>query len=159
MTYAVLLEDRTGHREPSMLRDFTKWAYGVAYSDKMVLAGNLLQILMDDEVAATATHFDPPLNYRVLNDSATKLYCLPTWIHPLTTRQKELLLAVNSPFDRATFCHNVEWVQELKEGSHVSVKVSYIDHPIKSVVHFIGKLQGEAGIQFGVEFIVSIISV
>jgi len=156
LTYAILLEDRSGYRETGLLKDFTKWAAGKPYSEKMVFAGSLLQVLMDEEVAATATHFQPPLNYKTLNDSTLKVYCKPTWIHPLPTRQKDLLLAVNTNIDRAKTYRNVEWVDSLQEGSKVMVKVPNVGYPARSTILYIGKISADGGILFGVEILVSV---
>ena len=107
-SYGLLLKDRRGYKETSLLKNFTKWAAGKTHSEKMVLAGSLLQVLTDTEVATTADQFIPPLNYKVLTDFTVKLMCIPAWVHPLTDRQKELLLAVTSYNIRVEVYHKVE---------------------------------------------------
>ena len=153
--YAILLEDRYGYKETGPLKDFKSWAVGKPYTDRIVLAGSLLQILTDDEVAPLAHYFQPPPNYKVLGESV-KIYCDGAWIHPLSTRQRDLLLAVKSANDRITVYQNLEWVEQLQEGSKVYVKVHDVCEPVRATVHYIGKLPGENGIQFGVELLSSV---
>ena len=156
LLYAILLEDRYGYKETGLLKDFKNWAAGKSYTDKMVLAGSLLQILADDEVASLAQHFQSPPNYKVLGESGVRLHCDEAWIHPLSTRQKDLLFAVKSVHDRVEVYQNLEWVEQLQQGSRVFVKVHNVCEPVRGTVHFIGKLQGENGIQFGVELLSSV---
>ena len=155
--YAILLEDRKGYKETDHLKDFKSWVAGKAYTEKMILAGNLLQILMDDEVAALAQYFTVPVNYKVLTESGIKLHCEEAWVHPLTTKQKDYLLAVKSVNDRIEVYQNLERVEQLQVGSRVFVNVVNVRNPVRATIRYIGKLPGENGIQFGVELLVRIL--
>ena len=153
LMYAILLENRHGYKETGLLKDFTKWTVGKPYTEKMVLAGNLLQILSDDEVASLAQHFQAPPNYKVLGESGVRLHCIEAWVHRLTTKQKDLLFAVKSTHDRVASYQNLEWVEQLQVGSKVYVRVHNVYEPVRATVHYIGKLLGENGIRFGVELL------
>ena len=150
-TYAILLEDCQGYKETGPWKDFKNWAAGKPYTEKRVLAGHLLQILSDDEVASLAQHFKYPPNYKVVGESGVRLHCNEAWVHPLSTKQKDLLFAVKSINDRVAVYQNLEWVEQLQVGSKVYVKVYNVCDPVRATVHYIGKLPGESGTQFGVE--------
>ena len=119
----------------------------------MVLAGNLLQILSDDEVSSLVQHSKYPPNYKVVGESGVRLHCNEALIHPLTTKQKDFLIAVKSAHDRVAIYQNLEWVEQLQVGSRVYLRVHNVYEPVRVTVHYIGKLLGENGIRFGVELL------
>lgn len=154
--FGLLLKDAIGYlKEDSDIQGISD----LQKCKHLIGKGSLLTVLSDKEAESTASHFDPPHNYKYVSDQLTlTLHCKPDQVHPLTVHQRDLLGGIKQENDRILVLHNLDWVDKLKVKSSVYVTIPATSVPVKGVVRYIGPLKEETGINFGVELLVSVCS-
>lgn len=72
---------------------------------------------------------------------------------PISEHQKELLLGVEDCVTRYEMINRLKWIDGLRVGLEVFVLMPDQTY-CKSVVHYIGNVEGAVGIRFGLELLV-----
>lgn len=151
----MLLEDLIGYK---MTKSWMRFAH-TQPTDELVIKGTLLQGLSENEAKETKHFYDHTLNYETLSDPAIQLFCQPKEVYPLTLQQKDLLLGIKSSNDRYQMSKYLKWAEGLGVGDSVQVHVKSILYPVQVIIRYIGGLREEAGTKFGVEMMVSCLTV
>ena len=150
-TYAVLLENVQGHKEHTLETECTP-----SFEQLNIPRGSLVESLIPSDISAVKQVYKVQASHAVYSSdsqvqSDVLLFASPKQLFKLTTKQKELLLAVNSCLDRIEVVKKLHWVESLAKGSEVYVTLASIPVPVIGVIRYVGELSGLDGTRFGVE--------
>ena len=153
---AILLKDVPGAKIDGGAKALLKGAFtGSPYLHVNVLRGELL----------IGTHIDGHVdgqhfNYMLSRDESVFLFCSEMDVAPLNGEEFLLLDAITQQWDRLhAFTSRLDWAIKLKQGMGVQVKIPVANISVpryaRGTVHYKGELDGEPGMMFGVEIMVS----
>ena len=150
-TYAVLLENVQGHKHRTLETECTP-----SFEQLNIPRGSLVESLIPSDISAVKQVYKVQASHAVYSSdsqvqSDVLLFASPKQLFKLTTKQKELLLAVDSCLDRIEVLKKLHWVESLAKGSEVYVTLASIPVPVIGVIRYVGELSGLDGTRFGVE--------
>ena len=162
---ALLIKDVQGHKSPTGFQGLVKGWISRRGEPVNVFRGQLVVPLPEqlEDGAAPAGGGDNKLySYSLLQDPAVTVFCSAQDVCPLDHTEFSLLAGIKSREDRyKVFLSEddpLEWGTRVKRGDHVMVALPS-SNPCSTtravaVIHYVGELPQEAGIQFGVEIVV-----
>ena len=153
----ILLKDSPAEKADTSFAGTVKTYLGKKHSYVVAVRGELLVPIPESEITARSDRQTP--NYRLKQDPTVTLFCKEDDIAPLGKRDFLLLEGIKSHSARFdVFSNQLDWGSNLKPGDVVYVSLpSKHAIPVQyaaAVIHFVGHLKTEPGIQFGVEITV-----
>ena len=163
MDRSILLQDSPGEKANTSFAGTVKTYLGKKYSSVVVMRGELLVPIPGDEITPRSDGLKPH-NYRLKRDQTVSLYCKDDGddIAPLDAYEELLLEGIKSitaRYEVFISANNIlDWGSNLKMGDAVYVGLlTQHTAPVQyaaAVIRYVGGLNGETGIHFGVEITV-----
>ena len=129
--------------------------------EKIGLKGPTLRTVHRGELLLGRKEGGSDLRYQLISNPAVTIHCSAIDVAPLSPYEFDLLSAVKSPSARYQVLQNnlLDWGTELRIKNNVLVTLpSHHTIPVQralATVRYIGPIQKEVGVLFGVEIMVS----
>ena len=163
MDGAILLQDSPGEKTDTSIVGTVKTYLGRKSSSVVVVRGELLVPIPGDEITPR-NDGQKPHNYRLKRDQTVSLYCKDNGDDIAPLGEYEYLLLEGIKFTTTRYkvfisANNIlDWGSNLKMGDAVYVGLlTQHTAPVQyaaAVIRYVGGLNGETGIHFGVEITV-----
>ena len=163
---AILIRDVQGYKSSTGFQGLVRGLMGRGGEPVNVCRGELVvpQPEQQKDGAPSIRGGDKkPYPYYLLQDPTVTLFCSAHDIAPMDPTEFSLLAGIKSREDRYKVFlsedDHVEWGTRLKRGDHVMATLPSSDPCSQTraiaAICYVGELPQEAGIQFGVEIVVS----